>query len=835
MKIKLDKKIILCLFFLGVAFCFAANPAFAADTNGTNNVTNITKSPDLNIENTNNTNVIYVSTDGNNSNTGLTPNTALKTIQNGINTVTEGGKVDVMPGTYYENLNINRNITLSGSNPETTIIDGQQTATVINIKAGNSVTISGLTIEKGQATIGAGINNQGNLTLENCILSDNIAQPPPFHNYYLSDQAKGGGIYNNGGVLTVTNCTFNHNQANSARKDYNGLDKMTFYYSGDGGAIYNNCGTLTISNSSFINNTAGYDAGGIYNSNGNLTIANTNFTGNKITSYLLYQTNYEYSTGGVGVNYGYLNGVSILGQDGLYGGIGGAIYSQGTNNLIVTSCEFNKNNAIYGAGIYYNGTKTFNVTDTTFNDNNATAYDSNGNPLTVTLMTFPDTGENWLNIVKDIFAVPLKIAGGAFGMINDYVSDKGISKDVGSTLSDIVGLVTGSSLNSTSGVETTTTTFEGTGSAICIKNGNATLSGCTFNNNTAQLGGGIYDSSTGKSIVTGSIFSDNTANDGGAIYDMFSSILSVNGCSFNRNGAIDGGGAIMYNGISGQNWGLINITENIFDYNVAYLGSAVYVGINGTSRTYINYNSIYGIDQYDIYDPYAANNNVGADARYNWWGSNDPSPFTNNNPWIIVISPYMVLKVTDNPSYPYIISPVDVQYGKSVIISASLLYANSGENPYKPAVYGVVPANGTIVTFDILQNGGSLTSLTAPIIDGTATTIYTANKNINPELPVIIGAAADQVQNGTVFTYFNVKNAPSETIGLGSTGSNGNSTGSNGSTASTVRPVSSTGTSNGSIARFVPMQNTGVPLLPGITGVLAVLSGLTLSRRKLKP
>jgi len=77
----------------------------------------------------------------------LNTNLYYTTIQSAIENASSGDVIQVESGTYYENLYIDKKITLMGENKDTTIIDGQG-STVINIDA-NDVTITGFTIRSG--------------------------------------------------------------------------------------------------------------------------------------------------------------------------------------------------------------------------------------------------------------------------------------------------------------------------------------------------------------------------------------------------------------------------------------------------------------------------------------------------------------------------------------------------------------------------------------------------------------------------------------------------------------------------------------------------------------
>ncbi|MDI6916343.1 MAG: NosD domain-containing protein, partial [Thermoplasmatales archaeon] len=110
---------------------------------------------------------IYVGGDGPNNYT---------TIQEGINAANSGDTVFVYGGTYYENVVIDKTLTLIGENRNTTIIDGGSIGDVVYISA-DWVNVSGFTVKNS----GSGLNNAGvviyyhsdNNVLQNCVVSNN--------------------------------------------------------------------------------------------------------------------------------------------------------------------------------------------------------------------------------------------------------------------------------------------------------------------------------------------------------------------------------------------------------------------------------------------------------------------------------------------------------------------------------------------------------------------------------------------------------------------------------------------------------------------------------------
>ncbi|HEV2294718.1 MAG TPA: hypothetical protein VGR35_12765 [Tepidisphaeraceae bacterium] len=156
-------------------------------------------------------------------------------------------------------LTLAKNLTIDGPSTSQLTITTTATNRIFEVAQNTTVTLSRMTISKGYSGYGAGVFNQGGLTLDACTVSDNYA-------IYT-----GGGIYNVG-TLSTNNSTFSGNQARF------------------GGAIYNAGGMVTIDSTSISGNTAfhsdypwsGGDGGGIYNeANGTVIVRNfSSITGN---------------------------------------------------------------------------------------------------------------------------------------------------------------------------------------------------------------------------------------------------------------------------------------------------------------------------------------------------------------------------------------------------------------------------------------------------------------------------------------------------------------------------------------------------------------------------
>jgi parallel beta-helix repeat protein len=103
------------------------------------------------------------------------PNAPYTTIQAGVNAANSTiNSILVLPGTYNEHVTISKSLTLVGINPNTTIINGGGTGTVINVTA-NNVKISRFTIQNGGSLPNSGVvvKNSANIILNNNKITSN--------------------------------------------------------------------------------------------------------------------------------------------------------------------------------------------------------------------------------------------------------------------------------------------------------------------------------------------------------------------------------------------------------------------------------------------------------------------------------------------------------------------------------------------------------------------------------------------------------------------------------------------------------------------------------------
>ena len=250
------------------------------------------------------------------------------------------------------------------------------------------------------------INSDGTIYIANGIYNENNIQINT--NMNIIGQSENGTIINaqylnriftiNTGVtVTLENLTIEDGEVSYQ-------DGGAIYNSGDltinkcvfkgnnvnwsGGAIYN-LGTLTINNSIFNNNTASGGAGAITNagySNGvNLYI--TNSTLNNNTAKGGYSGGAINNNGNTGTYNIYIANSTLNNNMASGGYSGGAIYNDGNNgdtaNIYITNSTLNNNTVTgaYSAGAIYNeanngGTANIYITNSTLNNNLATNFGS---------------------------------------------------------------------------------------------------------------------------------------------------------------------------------------------------------------------------------------------------------------------------------------------------------------------------------------------------------------------------------------------------------------------------------------------------------------------------
>ena len=460
-------------------------------------------------------------------------------IQGAVDASESGDAVNIAPGTYFENVQIDKSLTVKGAGAGDTIVDGQQSGSVFTIGKNNpkaDVTLSGMAIQGGTGTpveispyytrlYGGGVLNFGTMKLNDSTISGNIAND-------------GGGIYN-AGTVVVSDTVISENNANDG---------------GFGGGIYND-GKATIVSSTISENVASGDGygGGIYNGN---------------TATLS------------------IDGSIISGNDAIYGydGYGGGIYNEGlatiTRSIVSGNWAYTN-----GGGICNNGTATLNVYLSTISENHAHSYGNGGGIY--------NEGNATVNS-SEIFGNTAFLGGGIYSggsitIANNNISENsaaagggirnsGMATVIDSHISEnTVNVLGGGIYNSgtviVSGDIISENTAYSDGGGI-YSDGTIIVEGSTISKNAVHSsGGGIY--SSGMALVTGSNISENVAKDGygGGIYSYgYGSTFIIADCNVTRNSAYYVGGGIY------SNYGEVTIKDSNILENEAVFAGGIYNG-----------------------------------------------------------------------------------------------------------------------------------------------------------------------------------------------------------------------------------------------------------------
>ncbi len=164
-------------------------------------------------------------------------------------------------------LAIDKNLIISGPGASNLVIQrstdtGTPNFRIFNVGSGN-VLISGVTVSNGRDDNGGGIYASGDLTLNDCVVSGNVATE------------SGGGIFNTT-TMTISNCVVRGNSASGQTWD------------GFGGGIYS-WGSLTTIDSTINNNSVTSGAGGAFGggicNDGTLTLDHSVVKDNSATGW----------------------------------------------------------------------------------------------------------------------------------------------------------------------------------------------------------------------------------------------------------------------------------------------------------------------------------------------------------------------------------------------------------------------------------------------------------------------------------------------------------------------------------------------------------------------
>ena len=349
--------------------------------------------------------------------------------------------------------------------------------------------------------------------------------------------SRGGGSICNEGRLLLFNCRLNGNAVTT----------------GNGGAIYNDAGDVVISASVLDNNSAAGNGGGIYN--GVKTVIDKYGQPMTIGSHLTV-TNYSTTLSNTAENDG-----------------GGIYVAPGSTLQINAPSALDGNRAENDGGAIFHGSGNLTLRDITFDGNSA------GNDGGAIIYV----GDGPLRIEKSAFTNNEADQGGAlFNSPAEVPTTITQSSFENNTATTAGGAVLNRNLELDVDVSHFVANQGGSqGGAIVNREfGNYSVTHSSFEDNSADLGGAIYDDTDPSppatpNTITASTFTLNSATfDGGAIFYIGYEGLEVVNATLSENTAGGEGGAFW----AGFTTGLLTIANATFYDNAAPNGETIYTG-----------------------------------------------------------------------------------------------------------------------------------------------------------------------------------------------------------------------------------------------------------------
>lgn len=468
-------------------------------------------------------------------------------------------------------LDLQADVTLTGAGSADTVIDAQGKSRIFQVDPegdGNLVVrIVGLTVANGADTFGGGILNLADLTLEDVVVRDSVAN-------------NGGGIYN---LRALT--------ARQSRLSGNGTSDPVLGY---GGGIRSDGGTVVLENTLIVGNTASRSAAGLYLVDAELTMRDGSaFEGNETTA-----------AGGAAIEaFGTASRIdaSDCRFEANRGEEGGAIVLLGGPVANFVRCTFRANEAFGtnfgGGGAIFAFNATLGVADSSFDANRSQgegggAIHVGGDAGTTLTLTDVDFTANRADCPASTEPEPCQLDGSSHGLGGALLVIAGSTVEAtGTSFSvNVAGVAGGGAYvdrNATLTIDQGR--FERNevdrqfGGAIASE-GTVTVRRSTFEGNTAMWRAGAISNGIGWLTVEDSEFSANASADAGAIWVGTGSSFVM------RRSALIGNSATGDIGLNqGRAGGLLyeidvglatppGVIENtLFDGNTATVGTAMLV------------------------------------------------------------------------------------------------------------------------------------------------------------------------------------------------------------------------------------------------------------------
>ncbi len=628
---------------------------------------------------------LYVTTDGDDANSGESWAQAKRTVGAAVSAAVSGDEIWVARGVYQENLILKGGIKLYGGfvgtettlderppfprpepDPNETVLDGGQIDRVITVfdTETAAVLIDGFTIRNGsQADYGGGVYCvSAPLHIQNCTVTGCVAlirgggicfgAGSHIRNCIITyNEALGGGGLCGGGEQEVTlieDCFIAYNRAGTGGGfDFQGgrteMRRCSFEgnvatYEGGGGVVSMTC-VLRLLECSFIENVAGTDGGALEHIGENTEIIKCQFVGNQaVTGGAIMCTRW-----GLAVS----DSTFLRNSASRWGGAVRLFYT--VSNPRFQRCVFMYNTASYGGAILAD-----NYTMGSFGDciiaRNTARVDGGGVALYYHCLTtffgctiadnyaWRDGGGMFLMTtsyyqqVSNCTIIRNRALGSGGGIVFTDSASPGIQRCVvisNSAVRDGAGIFcrTGSSPKLEDCLILDNASENNGGGVYLIDGSNAVLDGCAVAyNSTKNSGGGIY-AYNASPVVTSSLVSGNTASYyGGGLYcEWHASPQVLNSLILDNTAQRYGGGMYIYRECAPA------VTNCTFAFNTApNQGGGVYS--YGSLPSIVN--TVVAFNTSGIFrsggSPVLRYNCVYGNTAYNYKGITDPTG-TNGN------------------------------------------------------------------------------------------------------------------------------------------------------------------------------------------------------------
>jgi uncharacterized repeat protein (TIGR01451 family) len=252
------------------------------------------------------------------------------------------------PATGDLDVDNNASVTLAGAGAGSTVINANSVDRAFAVHEGAGLSISDVTIESGSpASESLGSEDGGAIYTDGSLSTDDV-------DFTANGSDDGGAIYaDTDSRLSIDGGTFTGNgwEYGGAVSDDSGnpaevqnatfTQQTAYYYGGD--VYYDGAGSLTITDSNFTDTTT-YDGGGAIYAEGDGDVA---ISGSQFTDDSSYYAGAIYSDDSIS-----LTQDTFTDDTATYDGYGGALYLEGTNDVL-SQDQFNDDSATYYGGAIY--------------------------------------------------------------------------------------------------------------------------------------------------------------------------------------------------------------------------------------------------------------------------------------------------------------------------------------------------------------------------------------------------------------------------------------------------------------------------------------------------